>query len=362
MNILANYGLTEGYLNSINEKEKTSYKPENIARVTAVHKERYELITEFGEAFGRLKTKEYYLGGETFPTVGDFVLINYIPGSDSQIVKTLERKTLFSRRDPDVGKGEQVVAANFDRVFIVQSLNQNFNLGRLERYITVAEESRAEIAIVLTKADLVSESLIGEYIDRVKTVAGNTADILAVSVVNGYGTGKLNELLKCGKTAVFLGSSGVGKSSLLKFLAEKNIMKVNSIREEDGRGRHTTTHRELIKLENGAMIIDTPGMRELGMWDISTGIKEAFWDVTKYFPYCKFKDCKHEKEPGCAVKAAIESGELKKERFESYLLLKMEAKYSDSKDGYMKLKEEKFKNISKKNKNIQKYRNRYDDF
>lgn len=322
------------------------------ARVIAVYKERYELACEYGRVYGRLKAGVYFgTGLEEFPTTGDFVLISLNPGGDSQIIKTLPRKSFFSRRDPDRGRGEQAVAANFDSVFILQSLNSNFNPKRLERYLTLAWQSGAVPAILLTKADLVSDCL--EQIRTAEKIAAGVA-VCAVSTKTGSGLDGLADFLQPRKTVVFLGSSGVGKSSLVNTLAGEDIMAVGGIRECDSRGRHTTTHRQLIMLKNGTMLIDTPGMRELGMWDVSAGLGEAFSDIEQYFGRCKFSDCRHQNEPGCAVKAAIESGELSQERWNSYLQLRHEAKYSDDKSAYLRQKQESHKEIARRNKQRKK--------
>lgn len=313
-------------------------------RVTAVHKERYELVCQYGEIFARLKTKEYYNGTEEFPTAGDFVRISYVPNGDSQIIRTLPRRTFFSRRDPTPGRGEQAVAANFDYVFILQSLNHNFNGKRLERYLTLAWQSGAMPVIVLTKADLTDD--YGTYLETAEAIAPGV-EIHAVSSKSGFGLEKLTQYIQPGKTAVFLGSSGVGKSSLVNALAGEEVMTVSEIREEDSRGRHTTTHRQLIRLKNGAMVIDTPGMRELGMWDVSVGIHDAFGDVEQYLGQCRFSDCKHRSEPGCAIQAAIARGELSPERWESYRKLKSEAKYSDDKGAYLREKQQWHKALAK---------------
>lgn len=322
------------------------------ARITAVHKERYELVCEYGECFGHLKSSVYYGdGAEEFPTAGDFVLINYNFSGDSPILRTLPRKSFFSRRDPTPGRGEQAVVANFDYVFIMQSLNFDFNLKRMERYITLAWQSGAVPVVILTKADLAGD-YSGHIREAEKVAAG--VGVYAVSAKTGFGLDTLSDYLKPRKTIVFLGSSGVGKSSLVNALAGEELMAVNEIRADDSKGRHTTTHRQLIILKNGVMIIDTPGMRELGMWDVSTGLGEAFSDVEQYFGKCKFTDCKHQTEPGCAVKAAIGSGELPMERWESYINLKREARFTDDKAGYLRQKQQWHKEIAKRNKQMKK--------
>ena len=292
------------------------------ARVTAVHKERYEIVCAHGITHAKLKTKEYYVDVQDFPTTGDFVMVNYIENGDSQILATLPRKTFFSRRDPTPGRGEQAVAANFDYVFIMQSLNQDFNPKRLERYLTLAWQSGATPVILLTKADLVED--YWDYLTQVERVAAGV-NTHVVSAHTGFGLNRLNAYLQPGKTVVFLGSSGVGKSSLGNALAGETVMTVNAIREDASKGRHTTTHRQLIRLQSGVMIIDTPGMRELGMWDVSEGLGDAFADVERFLGKCRFSDCRHEREPGCAIRAAIAAGELDVARWESYQKLKEEA-------------------------------------
>ena len=312
------------------------------ARITAVHKGRFGIVSDFGEGFAVLKGREYYHDGEAFPTVGDFVLMEHNTDGDSRIIKTLTRRTYFSRRDPDKGRGEQAVAANFDYVFIMQSMNHDFNPKRMERYLTAARQSKAEPVIVLTKADLTDDYL--PYILEVSRMAEGVR-LCIVSAKTGYGLSELSPYLQKGKTLVFLGSSGVGKSSLVNALAGEKMMDVNGIREDDSKGRHTTTHRELIMLQSGVMVIDTPGMRELGMWDISEGLNEAFADMEALAQQCRFRDCRHEQEPGCAVRKAIETGALDERRFESYQKIKAEAKYSGDPTEYRRQKEQFFKRI-----------------
>ena len=325
------------------------------ARITAVHRERFEAVCGYGQISARIKTGAYKDGLTDYPTAGDFVSLEYNPIGDSLIADTLPRTSFFSRKDPTPGRGEQAVAANFDYVFIMQSLNHDLNLRRMERYLTLAWQSGAMPVILLTKADI-AENISGTVRDISRAPAG--ADIIPVSSKTGYGLDRLGDYICPRKTAVFLGSSGVGKSSLVNALAGEEIMNVNGIREDDSKGRHTTTHRQLVLLKNGAMIIDTPGMRELGMWDASEGISAAFGDVEKFARMCRFSDCRHENEPGCAVRAAIERGELSEERLQSYRKLTAESEVSDKQD-MLRIKRERFKDIAMYNKNRQKAEKRF---
>lgn len=305
--------------------ENPAYIP---ARVVAVYKERYELVSANGHGYGRLKHGVYYGGSEEFPTTGDFVLTLSGEGGDDVIAKTLPRKSFFSRREPGPIPREQAVAANFDYVFLLSSLNQDFNVRRMERYLTQAWQSGGLPVIVLTKADL-SDST-AEQIQMMERAAPGVP-LFAVSAKNGLGMDALSAYLKPRETVVLLGSSGVGKSSLVNALAGRELMEEGGIRESDGRGRHTTTHRQLLMLESGVMIIDTPGMRSLGMWDVTEGLGGAFEDVERFLGQCRFSDCKHQSEPGCAVMAAIAAGELLSDRLDSYNKLKREARFSENK-------------------------------
>ena len=318
------------------------------ARVTAVHRERYQLLCEKGECYGRLKTKEYYVDQAEFPTAGDYVTIQYIENGDSQILATQPRRTVFTRRAPGPVPMEQAVAANFDYVFILQSLNHDFSPKRLERYLTLAWQSRATPVILLTKADLVED--YWDYLTRIERAAAGV-NVHVVSAHSGFGLPRLNAYLQPGKTVVFLGSSGVGKSSLVNALAGEELMAVSAIREDDSKGRHTTTHRQLIPLKNGVSVIDTPGMRELGMWEVDEGIGEAFSDVEGYLGKCRFSDCSHGSEPGCAIRKAIDMGELDAARWESYRKLKEEAV---DKDELLRRKHEWSKGVAKFSRNRNK--------
>lgn len=318
------------------------------ARVLAAHKERYEIVCAHGIQHSRLKAGVYYGGGEEdFPTTGDFVLLQYNESGDSLICRTLPRKTFFSRRDPTRGRGEQAVAANFDTVFILISLNHDFNIKRAERYLALAWQSGGLPVIVLTKKDLCADC--APPIAKLRRVAG-TVEILAVSAKTGEGLEALAPYLGPGQTVVLLGSSGVGKSSLVNALAGEERMAVSEIREDDSRGRHTTTHRQLMRLDDGTLVIDTPGMRELGMWRADEGLLDAFSDVEEHLGRCRFADCRHDTEPGCAIIAAIASGELSPERWQAYRKLRAEADAAGDMAARMAAKRAWQKSITKHNK------------
>ena len=321
------------------------------ARVIEVHRERYKIVTEFGENNATLKSSIFYNDANNiYPTVGDFVLVMRNPYGDDVIYKVLERKSKFSRMDTWNDK-EQIVATNFDYVFIVTSLNHDFNIKKIERYLTSAWQSGGTPIIVLTKADLCKDYSI--YEDELESVAIGVP-IIAVSSYTGEGLSELKDYIKPKSTIVFLGSSGVGKSSLVNAIAGENIMKVNEIREDDSKGRHTTTHRQLSMLENGTMIIDTPGMRELGLWDAGEGLSTTFSDIEEIASRCKFRDCSHNSEPNCAVRESLENGVLSYERWNNYIKLKKEARYAERKENINIMLKEKLKqkNINKFQKSL----------
>ena len=319
--------------------------------VIAVHRERYEVKTEEQKLYARLKSGVYYnQGTEKFPTVGDRVELQFNPNGDSMITKTLERKSYFSRQDPDVGMGEQVVAANFDYVFLVMSLNQNFNLDRLERYLAQAWQSGGTPVVILTKADLCED--LQEKMMQVEKIAPGV-DIHAVSSVTGKGMEAVQAYLKVGKSVVLLGSSGVGKSTLVNVLAGEEVMETGEIRLADDKGKHTTTHRQMIELPQGAIIIDTPGMRELGIWEARDGMSQAFSEIEELISMCRFSNCSHGNEPGCAVRAALEDGSLDKKRWIRYQKLEKENRMRAARNQLAQKRQQ------KKNKCLH-YKNKYD--
>ena len=329
-------------------------------RVTELRRKQYTIITEYGEVTAILKGTFYHSAEarEDFPCVGDFVLLQYNVNGASCITKLLPRRSKFSRADFS-GHGaayvktilEQIVATNFDYVFIVSSLNWDFKVSRILRYLTQARQSGGRPVVILTKADLVPD-----FNARLADVqkAAPSVPVHAVSSHTGGGLDALGEYLQPGKTVVFLGMSGVGKSSLLNALMNQEVMTVNAIREADSRGRHTTTHRQLFMLSSGAMVIDTPGMRELGLFGADDGIRASFNDVEELFTQCRFKDCHHQTEPGCAVLAALANEFLSREHWERYLTQKWENKFADDKSGYLTDKRARHKPIAMQSKHMKK--------
>ena len=281
-----------------------------------------------------------------YPAVGDYVIAAW-PEDDSNAIITglFPRRSCFIRKAAGTGKREQVVAANIDTALICMSLNNNFNVRRLERYLSVTYNSGAAPVVVLTKSDLCSE--VEDRIAQVQNAAPGV-DVLAISSLAEDYKAVMNYILP-GKTVAFIGSSGVGKSTLINKLIGTGRMATNEIGNDD-KGRHTTTRRELITLQNGAFVIDTPGMRELGMWDSGDGIDTAFADIEELSHTCKYADCTHTSEPGCAVLQALADGTLDAARLASYRKLKTENDYAADNSRYLVAKRTKFKEIAKINK------------
>ena len=281
-----------------------------------------------------------------YPAVGDYVIAQWQDDDSPAVITGLfPRKSCFIRKAAGPGKQEQVVAANIDTVFICMSLNNNFNLRRLERYLSVTYDSGAEPVVVLTKADLCAD--MDTKIAEARKVAPG-ADIVAISSLDGNYKAMMPYILP-GKTVAFIGSSGVGKSTLINKLTGTDRIATCEIGNDD-KGRHTTTHRELITLQNGAFVIDTPGMRELGMWDSDAGIDTTFADIEELSRGCRYADCSHTSEPGCAILAAVADGTLDIARLESYRKLKTENAYAADSSRYLEAKRTKFKGIAKINK------------
>ena len=311
----------------------------DIAIITAVHRDRYELCSGTQILYGRLKKSAFYNSEKLvmFPTVGDKVEIIRNADGDSTILKVLERKSVFMRQNATQGLPDQAVAANFDYVFITMSLNKDFHPSKLERYAAAAWQSGGVPVILLTKSDLMEDR--EEILAQINSLAPGV-DVYCVSSYTGEGFEKLEKYFLNGNTIVLIGSSGVGKSSFINVVLGMEQMQTGEIRECDSQGRHTTTYKQMFDIpaqiilpngniiNGGGKIIDTPGMRKLIMGDEADGIDVVFEDIEELLSQCKFSDCRHETEPGCAVKRAIENGSLDKRHWKTYLNLQREEAYS----------------------------------
>jgi ribosome biogenesis GTPase len=295
------------------------------ARVAVAYGATFRVYTQDGEELADLagRLRHEATGRRDLPAVGDWVAVKRttIEGGRATIHGVVPRKSLFSRKAAGDETTEQIVAANVDTVFLLTGLDRDFNLRRIERYLVMGWESGASPVIVLNKADLADD--VDQRRDEVRAIALGVP-ILVMSARERTGLEQLDEYLQAGKTIAVLGSSGVGKSTLINRLLGEDRLRTNEVRDSDQRGRHTTTHRELVRLPGGALLIDTPGMRELQLWSADTGVAEAFDDIAVLGRDCHFADCAHETEPRCAVKQAVAEGRLDAARLASYHKLQKE--------------------------------------
>lgn len=354
---LKNFGWNTNWQQQFDEyKLSDTNEHITVGRVLLEYKHSYRVATEFGEWLAT-PSGHFQFNAQVrrdYPAIGDWVVLEQLPGEAKGVIHSiLPRRSLFSRKVAGQNIEEQIIAVNIDYVFLVTSLNKDFNLRRLERYLLAAYDSGSNPIIVLTKKDLCEDP--SEYVDQVEKIAFGVP-IYAVSSFTGEGIDQLQQLLADGKTGALLGSSGVGKSSLTNALCEENVMVVQTIRTDDDKGRHTTTHRELFQLPNGGLLIDTPGMREFQLWNNSDSLESSFNDIEALAQHCRFRDCEHKKEPGCAVLAALQEGTLEQERYTSYFKLKRELAFIERKTNAQAQTAEKNKwkkisnQIQKKNK------------
>ena len=312
MPALDKLGWDAGWLSALEQMQDDNLIP---ARVATQHRGAYAVWTADGELRARAAGRLFYEHeiGAPIPAVGDWVGVR-----ETTITSILPRRSAFIRKRAGLGSDEQVLAANVDTAFLLAGLDDDFSLRRLERYITTAWDSGAAPVVVLTKADLCDD--VADAMLQVESVAIGVP-VYPISNVTGIGIDELSEHVQPGRTLVLLGSSGVGKSTLLNRLAGEEVMRTAAI-AADGTGRHTTTHRELVRLPSGALAIDTPGLRELQFWDGDLGA--AFEDIEALAADCRFRDCAHAREPGCAVLAAVDHGTLALDRLRSWRKLQRE--------------------------------------
>ncbi|NTU90880.1 MAG: ribosome small subunit-dependent GTPase A [Chlorobiaceae bacterium] len=303
---------------------------ETIARVAAVDRDLLLLVDETGQFRARLAGSylHHHRLAVEFPCVGDWVRVEKQPGSDLGIIHALlERKTSLRRKSAGATIDYQMIAANVDYVVIVQSCHFDFNLRRLERYLVMVMDGGAEPYILLTKTDLVEAAVLEKEIADIRA-AGITIPILTLSNVTEEGIRELEHLLSAGSTYCFVGSSGVGKSTLINRLIGREMQETKSV-SGTGEGRHTTVRRELIRLEGGALVIDNPGMREFGVLCAEDGISKSYADISTIAAGCRYRDCTHTGEPGCAIQEALDSGEITRAHIDNYLKLRKESEYHE---------------------------------
>ena len=323
MPALAEYGYTSFFAEAFAALEAKGLEPGRVVRES---KGLYRVQTDEGEwvaeMAGRLRHEA--LSRADLPAVGDFVALRPSHGSRAIVHAVLPRRSVFVRRAAGLDTHEQILAANVDTVFLVSGLDRDFNPRRIERYLVMARESGARPVIVLNKADL-CDDVEGRRREVEAVAAG--VPIHPVAGKAGQGLEALEPYLKPAETVAFLGSSGVGKSTLINRLLGAEVMATHAVRESDQRGRHTTSHRQILRLPGGGLVVDTPGMRELQLWAADDAMGAAFEDVESLAATCRFRDCTHQAEPGCAVQKAAADGSLPAERLESYRKLQAELKH-----------------------------------
>lgn len=319
-----------GFSDWTRESLKKCEQPDmDLARVLTVDRDQFMIIGEHGEMPAEVTGKIMFAAESRidFPAVGDWVLVTLFDDATHAIInEVVPRRSLLSRKTAGKKVDVQPIAANIDIAFIVQSLDGDYNLNRMERYMVMVLEEKIEPVILLSKADALPHT---EVLDKIKAIRERHGDlkVISYSAVTGEGLKQITELFTVGRTACLLGSSGVGKTTLLNRLLDKEAFATKEVRDFDQKGRHTTTRRQLIVLEDGGLIIDTPGMRELGNFGIEEGLEETFSEIHRLAEKCRFKDCTHTHEAGCAVLESVDSGELDSALFESYSKLQKENAY-----------------------------------
>jgi len=324
--------ITLGFDQWFEDKRSEALRPDcTVARVTAVHRDSYLVRNENNEVLAELAGSFVYSAESSIdlPSVGDWALVQYHNADTFAIIHSLlQRKSFLRRKTPGKKIDYQMIAVNIDFALIVQACDFDFNLRRLERYLVMVNEGHIEPILLLTKSDLVSPEKLEQRISEVRQ-ANIKCKVLPLSNVTGFGVGQVRQLLEPCKTYCMVGSSGVGKTTLLNHIIGRDLFETNTVRASDGKGKHTTAQRQLIVLDHGAMLIDTPGMRELGNIGVSSGLEESFADIWSLSKTCRFANCTHTQEVGCALLTAINNGTLQVDRYQSYLKLMKESEYNE---------------------------------
>ncbi|WP_430931620.1 ribosome small subunit-dependent GTPase A [Saccharicrinis sp. 156] len=319
-----------------------------LARVISEHRERYIVKSVSGEfeaeIIGNLR---FSVQSRTdLPAVGDWVSISPYDEGKSLIHEVLPRRNILKRQSVGTKSDEQIIATNIDYAFIVEAVNRDFNINRFERYLTICYNANIEPVLILNKTDLIDKDVLQDYKKQIKTRIPNV-QLHTTNCVNNSGLMDLKRLLNRGKTYCFLGSSGVGKSTIINYLYQNELMKTMGISESIDRGKHTTTHRQLIVLKDGGVLIDNPGMREVGLTSVEDGLNQSFAGITELAVNCKFTDCTHKNEKGCAVLNAVETGVLSEESYKNYLRMKRESEHYSESEAEKRRKGKKFAKMVK---------------
>lgn len=354
-------GYSEYTKSSKKELELGSF---SVARVIAEYKEAYRVKNVDGEFLAKITGKQIFTatGREDYPAVGDWVSITEADKEHAVINEILPRQTIIKRRFGNKNKiGEkndvQIIATNIDVGFVIESVDRDYSLNRFERYFAILEDGGVRGVIILNKIDLLTEEEIENKINELRD-RFNGIDIILTSTINSNGLEELKNYIEKGKTYCFLGSSGVGKSSLINKLIGEEIIETSDISSFSDRGKHTTTGRQMYFLDNGGMVIDNPGIREVGMTNVAHGIDDFFDEISTLGDKCKYIDCTHTHEPGCVVLEAVKSGKINEDKYSNYTNLKKEAEYYTMNDSQKRDKDKSFgKFIKKAKKEIGKYKN-----
>jgi len=327
MNDLKNIGYSDWFKSRADDEKSVAH---SVARIVSVHKDSYTVTKGGEDIFAELSGNLLYScqSASELPTTGDWVYADFYDDDTHAIIYgVFPRKTLLKRKTAGKLVDYQLIAANIDVAFIIQSLNEDFNIRRLERYLVMVNESGIEPFILLSKCDLIPKQEIDEIKETVLSIAPQTT-VMEFSNLSLENIDSVTSYLKSGSSYCLLGSSGVGKTTLLNNIIGNEKFETQSVSKIQSKGRHTTTSRQLVRLESGAMIIDTPGMRELGSMSVDNGLDETFAEILELSQSCKFSNCSHTNEKGCAILAAIKIGDLSESRYQNYLKMKKESEFN----------------------------------